>query len=233
MRTAIMAKNPNERELALLHLKSFQAVDFFNLFKEMKGLPVCIRLLDPPLHEFLPKGEAGEHAETNPMLGLRGARLLIERPDILKMQIDAIVSSVRRAKEKGIAANPEIMVPLVSDPSEFKYLKNMITKTLKAEGMDLPIGTMIETPRAAILAGEIAKEADFFSFGTNDLTQTTYGISRDDAKFLGGYVQNGIFETDPFVTLDRNGVGNLMKTAIDAGRKVNPKLNQKPWQQIG
>jgi pyruvate, orthophosphate dikinase len=229
-----------------------QRADFQEIFKIMSGLPVTIRLLDPPLHEFLPKTdpEFDEMArvtgktisevrqrtlalhETNPMLGHRGCRLGITFPEIYEMQAVAIFEAACAAvKETGAAVEPEIMVPLIVTKREFDILKEMVDRVgeriMKREGVSAPylVGTMIELPRAALMAGEIAKSAEFFSFGTNDLTQTTYGLSRDDAaSFIGAYQKLGIFEQDPFVTLDTTGVGELIKIAVERGRASRPGL---------
>ncbi|HYZ42191.1 MAG TPA: putative PEP-binding protein, partial [Stellaceae bacterium] len=217
-----------------------------------KGLPVTIRLLDPPLHEFLPKTEAefGEMArltgkdvpairhraqalhETNPMLGHRGCRLGITYPEIYEMQTAAIFeAAVAVIKETGETVEPEIMVPLIATKKEFDILKAMIDRVgrevMEREGVAVPylVGTMIELPRAALLAGEIAVTAEFFSFGTNDLTQTVFGLSRDDAaNFVGAYQRLGIFEQDPFVSLDVNGVGELVRIAAERGRAARSGL---------
>jgi pyruvate,orthophosphate dikinase len=217
----------------------------------MNGLPVTIRLLDPPLHEFLPHGgeeskllartlglERPELAriveslrETNPMLGHRGCRLGITFPEITEMQGRAIFEAAVRAMRRGIDVRPEIMVPLVSTLKEFEnqraILEEAADKVLGAMGESVHylIGTMIELPRAALTADEIATKAEFFSFGTNDLTQTTYGLSRDDAgRFLPAYVEKGIFSDDPFQVLDEKGVGRLIRIAVEDGRRVRPKL---------
>jgi pyruvate,orthophosphate dikinase len=218
----------------------------------MKGLPVTIRLLDPPLHEFLPKTEAefGEMGrltgrdvaairhralalhETNPMLGHRGCRLGITYPEIYEMQAAAIFEAAAAVvKETGEAVEPEIMVPLIATKKEFEILKAMIDRigkeVMAREGTVVRylVGTMIELPRAALLAGEIAETAEFFSFGTNDLTQTVFGLSRDDAaSFVGAYQRLGIFEHDPFVTLDVKGVGELVRIAAERGRASRPGL---------
>jgi pyruvate,orthophosphate dikinase len=217
----------------------------------MNGLPVTIRLLDPPLHEFLPHG--GEESkllartlgipraelqhiveslrETNPMLGHRGCRLGITYPEITEMQGRAIFEAAVRAKRRGITVRPEIMIPLVADFREFEnqrgILEGVARQVLGAMGEEVAytIGTMIELPRAALTADEIARSAEFFSFGTNDLTQTTFGLSRDDAgRFLPNYVDRGILPDDPFQVLDRNGVGKLIGIAVSAGRSVRPEL---------
>jgi pyruvate, orthophosphate dikinase len=252
MRRVIMAEDEAGRRAALGELLPIQRRDFVEIFRIMKGLPVTIRLLDPPLHEFLPKTEAefGEMArlagkdiatirhramalhETNPMLGHRGCRLGITYPEIYEMQAAAIFeAAVLVMKEAGEAVEPEIMVPLIATKKEFDILKAMIDRVgrevMEREGVAVPylVGTMIELPRAALLAGEIAETAEFFSFGTNDLTQTVFGLSRDDAaSFIGAYQRLGIFEQDPFVTLDANGVGELVHIAAARGRAARPGL---------
>jgi pyruvate,orthophosphate dikinase len=229
-----------------------QRADFAEIFKIMAGLPVTIRLLDPPLHEFLPKtdpefeemakltgktvGEVRQrtHAlyETNPMLGHRGCRLGITFPEIYEMQAVAIFeAAVAAIRDGGAAVEPEIMVPLIATKRELDILKELVDRVGKEimgrEGVTVPysVGTMIELPRAALLAGEIAESAAFFSFGTNDLTQTVYGLSRDDAaSFIGAYQRLGIFEQDPFVSIDTEGVGELIKIAVERGRKTKPDL---------
>jgi pyruvate,orthophosphate dikinase len=229
-----------------------QREDFTEIFRVMTGLPVTIRLLDPPLHEFLPKigAEFEEMArlsgktvaeirqrtlamyETNPMLGHRGCRLGITSPEIYEMQAVAIFEAAAAVMAEGDkAVEPEIMVPLIATRREFDILKAMVDRVgreiMDREGVDIPysVGTMIELPRAALLAGEIAESAAFFSFGTNDLTQTTYGLSRDDAaSFIGAYQRLGIFEQDPFVSIDTEGVGELIKIAAERGRATRPDL---------
>jgi len=229
-----------------------QKGDFIGLFREMKGLPVTIRLLDPPLHEFLPQEEkdivelsktmkvpvnALKHKieslhEFNPMLGHRGCRLGITFPEIYNMQVKAIMEAAcELVKNEGFSIIPEIMIPLIATGKELAVLKqNAITvckDTIAAYGVDVEylIGTMIELPRAALTADEIAADAEFFSFGTNDLTQTTFGLSRDDAgKFLPFYVDNNILPDDPFVSLDQNGVGKLVKMACELGRATRPNI---------
>jgi pyruvate,orthophosphate dikinase len=246
MRQLIMAEDEAGRRAALADLLPIQREDFAEIFRIMKGLPVTIRLLDPPLHEFLPKTEAefGEMArltgrevaairsrvlalhETNPMLGHRGCRLGITYPEIYEMQAAAIFEAAAAVvNETSEVVEPEIMVPLIATKKEFDILKTMIDRVGKEvmarEGAVVPylVGTMIELPRAALLAGEIAETAEFFSFGTNDLTQTVYGLSRDDAaSFVGTYQRLGIFEHDPFVTLDAKGVGELVRIAAERGR---------------
>ena len=252
MRRVIMAEDEAGRRAGLADLLPIQREDFAEIFRIMKGLPVTIRLLDPPLHEFLPKTEAefGEMArltgkdvatirhralalhETNPMLGHRGCRLGITYPEIYEMQAAAIFeAAVAVVKEMGEAVEPEIMVPLIATKKEFDILKAMIDRigkeVMTREGTVVPylVGTMIELPRAALLAGEIAETAEFFSFGTNDLTQTVFGLSRDDAaSFVGAYQRLGIFEHDPFVTLDVTGVGELVRIAVERGRAARPGL---------
>jgi len=251
VRKMIVAKNREEREKALKQILPMQKKDFVDIFKVMKGLPVTIRLLDPPLHEFLPhedediKEIAGELGikfdelkatvkslhEMNPMLGHRGCRLSISYPEILEMQVRAIFEAAVELAKKGYKVKPEVMVPLVGNINEIKVLKEQIVKiadeTMKKgkKKFDYKVGTMIEVPRACVVAGEIAREAEFFSFGTNDLTQMTFGFSRDDAgKFLPDYIEKGILEKDPFATIDRNGVGEFIKMAVERGRKTRQDL---------
>jgi pyruvate,orthophosphate dikinase len=256
----ILAVTDEEKRKALDKLLPMQKSDFKGLFKIMRGFPVTIRLLDPPLHEFLPKREnlmveisllkerggdgkvieekqkllsrVEELHEFNPMLGLRGCRLGITLPEITRMQARAIFEAACEIyKEEKIKVIPEIMIPLVGHINELKAQKEVIQsvaeESLKAHGLKLQysIGTMIELPRAAVTADEIAREAEFFSFGTNDLTQTAFGFSRDDAaRFLGFYVEKGILPKDPFVTIDQDGVGALIKMGVAKGRKTNPRL---------
>jgi pyruvate, orthophosphate dikinase len=252
MRRVIMAEDETGRRAGLAELLPMQREDFAEIFRIMKGLPVTIRLLDPPLHEFLPKTEtefnemarltakdvaAMRHRavalhETNPMLGHRGCRLGITYPEIYEMQAAAIFeAAVAVVKETGQAVEPEIMVPLIATQKEFDILKTMVDRVgrevMERAGVTVPylVGTMIELPRAALLAGDIAETAEFFSFGTNDLTQTVFGLSRDDAaSFLGAYQRLGIFEHDPFVTLDVAGVGELVRIATERGRAARPGL---------
>jgi pyruvate,orthophosphate dikinase len=252
MRRVIMAEDETGRRSGLAELLPIQRDDFAEIFRIMQGLPVTIRLLDPPLHEFLPKTEAefSEMAritgkdvpavrhralalhETNPMLGHRGCRLGITYPEIYEMQTAAIFeAAVTVVKETGETVEPEIMLPLIATKKEFDILKAMIDRVgrevMEREGVTVSylVGTMIELPRAALLAGEIAETAEFFSFGTNDLTQTVFGLSRDDAtSFVGAYQRLGIFEHDPFVTLDVNGVGELVRLAAERGRAARPGL---------
>ncbi len=252
IRQMIMADEEPGRRAALAKLLPMQRADFAEIFEIMAGLPVTIRLLDPPLHEFLPKTDAefdemakltGKTAaevraranalyETNPMLGHRGCRLGITFPEIYEMQVVAIFeAAVATVRKAGVAVEPEIMVPLIATRREFDILKEMADRIgqeiMEREGVTVPymVGTMIELPRAALLAGEIAESAAFFSFGTNDLTQTTYGLSRDDAaSFIGAYQRLGIFEQDPFVSIDTQGVGELIKIAVERGRATRPDL---------
>ena len=252
VREMILSKTKEDRNIALTKLLPYQKNDFKKIFKVMCGLPVTIRLLDPPLHEFLPRTEKEieemanplkisskevrdrivELHEQNPMLGHRGCRLGISFPEIYEMQCEAIFEAlVECKKEKIKAVTAEIMIPLISTDTELKILRNLVESVAKKiqkkyqTKIDYMIGTMIELPRAALQAKEISKYADFFSFGTNDLTQTTFGISRDDSgKFLNDYINNKIFEIDPFVSLDQNGVGELIKIASLRGRKTNRKI---------
>jgi pyruvate,orthophosphate dikinase len=251
MREMIVARDEGGRRRALAKLLPMQRLDFEGIFEAMAGYPVTIRLLDPPLHEFLPHG--GEESkllartlelsraelaqvveslrETNPMLGHRGCRLGITYPEITEMQGRAIFEAAIRAKRRGVEVRPEIMVPLVSSYKEFENQRGILEEAARVvlgamgEELDYTIGTMIELPRAALTADEIARHAEFFSFGTNDLTQTTYGLSRDDAgRFLPSYVDRGIFPDDPFQVLDQTGVGKLISLAVSAGRSVRPQL---------
>ncbi|TDR93594.1 pyruvate, phosphate dikinase [Enterovirga rhinocerotis] len=252
MREMILAEDEKGRRAALAKLLPFQRQDFVELFTVMKGLPVTIRLLDPPLHEFLPQGDkdiaevaaqtglspenlrrrAAELHEHNPMLGFRGCRLAVAYPEIAEMQARAIFeAAVEAGKATGEAVQPEIMVPLVMTKRELDIVKGRIDAMAKAvteetaATIDYQVGTMIELPRAALRAGEIAESAEFFSFGTNDLTQTALGISRDDAgTFLDIYRKKGVFETDPFMSLDREGVGELVSIGIERGRKTRAGL---------
>ena len=246
VRQMILSKTLNDRKEALAKLLPFQKNDFIEIFKIMHGLPVTVRLLDPPLHEFLPKTDKDiddiakelnithndiksriiELHEQNPMLGHRGCRLGISFPEIYQMQCQAIFEALAECKKKKIKlVIPEIMIPLVSTAAEIQILRNLVDKTAKEIQKEHSIkikyyvGTMIELPRAALRAKDIAKYADFFSFGTNDLTQTTFGISRDDSgKFLNDYVENKIFNKDPFISIDERGVGELIKIATERGR---------------
>ena len=252
IRKMILSKTVEEREKALEELIPFQKGDFKGIYEVMEGRPVTIRFLDPPLHEFVPTEEkdieelakdmglsaaevratCDELHEFNPMMGHRGCRLSVTYPEIARMQTRAVIEAAIEVKqEKGFDIVPEIMVPLVGDKKELKFVKDVIVETaeqVKAEkGSDLQycVGTMIEIPRAALLANEIAEEAEFFSFGTNDLTQMTFGFSRDDAgKFLVDYYKSKIYESDPFARLDQNGVGQLVEMAANKGRCVKPGL---------
>ena len=251
MREMILADSREGREKALAKLLPYQRADFYGILKAMDGLPVNIRLLDPPLHEFVPHDLAGQEtmakemgveleeikkrvdslAENNPMLGHRGCRLGITFPEITEMQTRAILGAACQLKKEGYDPKPEIMIPLIGILYELKQQKEIIEKTAKQvlaeEGVDLEfeIGTMIETPRAALTADRIATEAEYFSFGTNDLTQMTFGYSRDDiASFLPVYLDKKILKVDPFQVLDQNGVGQLIKMAVENGRKVRPTL---------
>ncbi|WP_340817664.1 pyruvate, phosphate dikinase [Methanolobus sp. WCC4] len=259
VREMILAEDTEVRKAALQKLLPMQKEDFMGLFKVMEGLPVTIRLLDPPLHEFLPKheeladklraleaegGSAEEMesikqvmervesmVETNPMLGHRGCRLGITYPEIYEMQVRAIIEAACELKTSGMDIVPEIMIPLISHVNELASTKKdlvEVTESVMAEKdckLDYLVGTMIELPRAALTADQIAKEAEFFSFGTNDLTQTTFGFSRDDAgKFLPFYIENSILENDPFAVLDQEGVGELVRTGIEKGRSTRPDL---------
>jgi len=247
VREMILADDTEGRKKALKKILPMQRNDFIGIFKVMDGLPVTIRLLDPPLHEFLPKNDEELRAiaeemgvpfkklqarnkalhEFNPMLGHRGCRLGITYPEIYEMQVQAIMEAACQVARKKVKAIPEIMIPLIADVKELSVMREMtvriaeeVLKRYKVK-VHYDVGTMIEIARAALLAHEIAPEADFYSFGTNDLTQTTYGLSRDDAgRFLPYYVAHGIFEHDPFITIDRKGVGLLMKMAIDSSRKI-------------
>lgn len=251
VRKMIVAKSKEEREKALAKLLPIQRKDFMEIFKVMDNLPVTIRLLDPPLHEFLPKEDrdikeiAGELClkfdelkatinslhEINPMLGHRGCRLSITYPEILEMQVRAIFEATVELTREGYIVKPEVMIPLVGDVREVKVLKDQIVKIadeiMKKENLkfDYKVGTMIEIPRACVTADEIATEAEFFSFGTNDLTQMAFGFSRDDSgKFLPDYIEKGVLEKDPFVTIDRDGVGQLIKMGVEKGRKARKNL---------
>ena len=251
VRKMIIADTVDERRKALAEIAPMQKGDFVGIFKEMDGCPVIIRLLDPPLHEFLPhedkeqkelasalkvdvkviKQKISDLHEFNPMLGFRGCRLAIVYPEIAEMQINAIVDAAIEVKKNGVNVIPEIMFPLVGKVEELdiqvKQAKKIIEEKITKKGLDIHVllGTMIEVPRAAITADEIAKTAEFFSFGTNDLTQMTCGFSRDDAgKFLKDYVDKGIYEKDPFQVLDQEGVGKLVDMAIKLGRSVKNGL---------
>ena len=253
-REMICADTVEERETALAKIEPIQQADFEALYEALEGNPVTIRFLDPPLHEFVPTEEAdiaalaaaqgksvqaikdiiaGLH-EFNPMMGHRGCRLAVTYPEIAKMQTSAVIKAAINVKKAhpDWTIVPEIMIPLVGEIKELKYVKDVVVATadedIKTAGADLKyeVGTMIEIPRAALTADEIAKEAEFFCFGTNDLTQMTYGFSRDDAgKFLNAYYDAKIFENDPFAKLDQTGVGKLMEMAIKMGKATRPELH--------
>ncbi len=253
MRKMILSETVEEREACLAELLPYQRDDFYQLYMAMEGRSVNVRLLDPPLHEFLPQeedkieelaqalGVSVEHIkdriaylhEFNPMMGHRGCRLDVTYPEIGRMQARAIIeAAIKASKELKKEIVPEIMIPLTLDPKEFQFVKGIIVSECEkvlAENkvkMHYEVGTMIEIPRAALLSGEIAKDAAFYSFGTNDLTQMTYGFSRDDAtKFLPAYYEHKIFEQDPFATVDQKGVGRLIKMAVSEGKAVNPELH--------
>lgn len=251
IREMIISPNIDQRTNAIKKLLPIHKNDFKDIFRVMNGMPVNIRLLDPPLHEFLPQNDHEKrllaksiglpwsvvenrlHAlhEVNPMLGHRGCRLGVTFPEIYEMQVEAIFSAISELKKEQIEVDLEIMMPLISDVSELCLMKALVMRIAKEvevnTGCKIPylLGTMIELPRAALKAGEIAKEADYFSFGTNDLTQTTFGISRDDiASFMPEYIAKGLLKNDPFVTIDIDGVGELIRISIERGRKTNPKL---------
>ncbi|MGH2559630.1 MAG: putative PEP-binding protein, partial [Thermomicrobiales bacterium] len=251
VRQMILAETDDERDAALARLEEFQTADFTGLFRAMDGLPVVIRTLDPPLHEFLPHSSAeiarlarrlGRDAnavelriaalrEANPMLGHRGCRLGLTFPSVTRMQTRAIFRAALACAAEGIQVEPEIMIPLVVDPEELRREREIVTEVADqlfaraGREVHYVIGTMIELPRAALLAGELAPHASFFSFGTNDLTQTTFGMSRDDSgRFLPHYLEQGIFPADPFQVLDRSGVGRLIALAVEQGRRARPEL---------
>jgi pyruvate,orthophosphate dikinase len=246
----ILSDDRAQRERALAKLLPVQREDFIGIFKEMRGLPVTIRLLDPPLHEFLPttdkqifdlakdmnvpalrlEQKIKDLHEFNPMLGHRGCRLAVTFPEIYAMQVRAILEAVVAVKKEGVEVSPEIMIPLAMTRQELSKMKEIVDAIAKEifvgqEVTPFMFGTMIELPRAAIRASELAEVAEFFSFGTNDLTQCTMGLSRDDAgKFLPAYVESGILPKDPFVSLDQSGVGELVLMAVERGRKQRPKI---------
>jgi pyruvate,orthophosphate dikinase len=251
MREMILATDTEGRKKALAKLLPYQKEDFVGIFKAMKGLPVTVRLLDPPLHEFLPHNEKDQAAlaeslglsleqvktrvqqlhEANPMLGHRGDRLAITYPEILEMQVRAIIEAAVEVKKAGIKVLPEIMIPLAGTAKELDYLKKVTVDTANAvfaetkTKVEYLYGTMIEVPRAAVTADEMASVAEFFSFGTNDLTQMTFGYSRDDSGvFLPEYIKKEILERDPFQSLDTGGVGKLVDMAVKLGRGVRKDL---------
>ena len=253
-REMICSETVEEREVALAKILPMQQADFEALYEALEGTPVCIRFLDPPLHEFVPTEEADIEAlaaaqgktveaikalisslhEFNPMMGHRGCRLAVTYPEIAKMQTSAVIRAAIavQARHPEWTVKPEIMIPLVGEVKELKFVKNVVVATAEAEiaaagvKLEYEVGTMIEIPRACLTADDIAANADFFCFGTNDLTQMTYGFSRDDAgKFLNAYYDVKIFENDPFAKLDQTGVGKLMQMAITLGKPVNPNLH--------
>ena len=249
IRKLIVSDKEEDRKKALKELLPMQQKDFENLFKETNGKVLTIRLLDPPLHEFLPKtdeeiyelsqslkieikelrNKVNSLKEFNPMMGLRGCRLGIIYPEITSMQAEAIFKALLNVKKTGYEVTPEIMIPLVGDVKELKYLKDIIIKIanviLKGTDIKYKIGTMIEVPRSAVLADTISKEADFFSFGTNDLTQMTFGFSRDDAgSFINTYYEKQILTFDPFKTIDKEGVGKLMIVAVKLAKNTNKNI---------
>ena len=252
IRKMILSETVEAREAALNELIPFQKGDFKAMYKELKGLPMTVRYLDPPLHEFLPteeedikalakdmgvtvehlKAKCAELHEFNPMMGHRGCRLAVTYPEIARMQTRALMEAAIEIKEEeGYDIVPEIMIPLVGEKKELKFVKDIVVETAeqvkkeKGSNMEYHIGTMIEIPRAALLANEIAEEAEFFSFGTNDLTQMTFGFSRDDAgKFLDAYYKAKIYESDPFAKLDQNGVGQLVKMSVEKGKATRPNI---------
>jgi pyruvate,orthophosphate dikinase len=251
VREMILAQDEAGRRKALAKLLPIQRGDFEGLFMQMDGLPVTIRLLDPPLHEFLPHDEANQRVmakemgvsyediknrvddlhESNPMMGHRGCRLGISYPEITEMQARAIIEAALNVKAKGCDAKVEIMVPLVGTVREFnaqaKVIRNTIAAVFAERGTEISylVGTMIETPRGALVSDSIGKQAEFFSFGTNDLTQMTLGFSRDDTgKFLPFYLREGMYEQDPFQSIDQKGVGLLVKMAVEKGRTVRPGI---------
>jgi pyruvate, orthophosphate dikinase len=252
VREMILSTDEFQRGRALDKLLPMQRGDFVGIFRAMDGLPVTIRLLDPPLHEFLPHEDEGirevaealgddvaavrarieERSEFNPMLGHRGCRLGITFPDIYRMQVRAIAEAACEVADSGVRVQPEIMIPLIAHVKELARLRKLaedeVARVVAAHPrakVKIPIGTMIEVPRAALVADEIARHADFFSFGTNDLTQMTYALSRDDAgKFLPDYIDAGILEDDPFVSIDQEGIGELIRLAVERGRSTQPNL---------
>ncbi len=255
MREMILSDSAEQRRAALNKILPFQQKDFEEMYKALEGRPMTVRYLDPPLHEFLPQksmvNEIAEIAaelgttpekivqkidelhEFNPMMGHRGCRLSVTYPEIAEMQTRAVIeaAALKVRRETGMAVVPELMIPLVGSKKELKFVKNIVMETAnkifeeQGEKIDFMVGTMIEIPRACVTADEIAEEAEFFSFGTNDLTQMGFGFSRDDAgKFLDAYYTNKILESDPFARLDQEGIGELVRMAVEKGRKTNPKL---------
>ncbi|MDR1754255.1 MAG: pyruvate, phosphate dikinase, partial [Eubacterium sp.] len=251
IREMICSDTVEQRETALAKIEPMQQGDFEKIYEALKGYPVTIRFLDPPLHEFLPTGEDDISAlaktmgktsddikaiitslhEFNPMMGHRGCRLAVTYPEIAAMQTRAVIKAAINVNKRGMKVVPEIMIPLIGEIKELQFVKNVVVETadklIKDSGTDLKymVGTMIEIPRAALTADEIAKEAEFFSFGTNDLTQMTFGFSRDDAgKFLDAYYEKNIYESDPFAKLDQTGVGKLVEMSVTLGRKTRPNI---------
>ena len=251
VREMILAEEVEGRRKALAKILPYQKSDFYELMKTLEGMPVTIRFLDPPLHEFLPQEEAqiqelaqelGVSVDTlhakiaslhefNPMLGHRGCRLAITFPEIAEMQTEAVISAACELKKEGVDARPEIMIPLVGFKSELDFNADIVRKVAKATmekygvEVEYKLGTMIEVPRGAVTADKVAETAEFFSFGTNDLAQMGLGFSRDDAgKFIKDYVNKNIFEKDPFQTLDQEGVGELVKIAVEKGRATRPEI---------
>ena len=251
VREMILAEDVEGRKKALAKILPYQKSDFYELMKTLEGMPVTIRFLDPPLHEFLPQEEAqiAELAtelgvsveklhekiaslhEFNPMLGHRGCRLAITFPEIAEMQTEAVISAACELKKEGVDVHPEIMIPLVGFKSELDFNADIVRKVAKATmdryavDVEYKLGTMIEVPRGAVTADKVAETAEFFSFGTNDLTQMGLGFSRDDAgKFIKDYVNKNIFEKDPFQTLDQEGVGELVKIAVEKGRATRSTI---------
>ena len=251
VRRMILAGDESSRREALEEILPVQRQDFLGILRAMAGLPVTIRLLDPPLHEFLPQGEEEikrvsdaltvspevvlqritQLHEFNPMLGHRGVRLAVTYPEIYEVQTQAIIEAACILVDEGVDARPEIMIPLVGMPQELEQIRDLVVNTAEAviakKGVKVSysVGTMIELPRACVVADQIAEHAEFFSFGTNDLTQTTLGVSRDDAgRFLPEYVRKEVLEADPFVTLDTQGVGQLLVIAVERGRSVKPAI---------
>ncbi|MCX5906669.1 MAG: pyruvate, phosphate dikinase, partial [Deltaproteobacteria bacterium] len=251
VREMILSDTPEERRKALAKIQPMQRKDFIGIFRAMDGYPVIIRTLDPPLHEFLPhtdqeietlaaemgvpfkklKERSESLKESNPMLGHRGCRLGISHPEITEMQARAIFEAACEVAKEGVKVIPEVMIPLVGHVNELRAQREIVDRAAKEvmaqAGMKIKylVGTMIELPRAALTADQIAEVAQFFSYGTNDLTQTVFGLSRDDAgKFLPFYREAGILESDPFVSIDRRGVGEAIRIGVEKGRKTNPKL---------
>ena len=250
----ILSETEEQRREALAKLLPYQKADFKGMYKALEGRPMTVRYLDPPLHEFLPAKNMTEEIEAlakelgtttdkiiakidelhefNPMMGFRGCRLAVRYPEIAEMQTRAVIEAAIEVKqEDGYDIHPEIMIPLVGEVKELAYVKKIVLDTAKkvmdekGVELDVKVGTMIEIPRAAVTADEIAKEAQFFSFGTNDLTQMTFGFSRDDAaKFLGAYYDKKIYESDPFARLDQNGVGKLVQMAAKLGKQTRPDI---------